>query len=511
MKKTILSILAGATMLSSVAQAAVTNIDARDLLIPTGEQKISDLYSKPEGINNSDLSKYEQAWMIIHDKKTVWKHKKFWIRTGKLFTGIDKADFADASSKDEKIEIIKKAVKENIALSALNGQLSQLEADKDSAITAGDFENAKDIIVEVEKIKEVIKEVQVAAEVDFIFTNGDILAGGKTAALLEDKKIYVQNSETGAFAKGTFRNLAGGDGYVKVAFPTAQAVMTSSSPTVFSATVYGETFTVGSVEQLTDLAKRVNEAEYVAIESHFNGVLQGEANKAITSIEVSTDGQVIATFADGTSHVAITNNNYDNGFTAGANSVSLDPVEATRTYADRVEYDNVVAEHLGAHGITTVSELNASIARGHANLDTIESYLGRDARLALEAAITGHAEAVEVYAQIGENARERTARFTQDTTFTGHSTRFSPKSSTLETISVSIRGDNGRDTIVVADIPANSLDGVSIDAIESLVTESFEYGFEAGYSAGYDDGYADGYADGFADGYSQGFADGSNQ
>lgn len=127
MKKTILSILAGATMLASAANAAPSmKIDATDLVIPTGDQVISDLYNQNTGgINNVSLSKYEQAWMIVHEKDTMFKHKTFWVRTGKVFTGIAIDDIKDLS-KSDRTEVIMDSVKKSVVEAALRDQAEKL-------------------------------------------------------------------------------------------------------------------------------------------------------------------------------------------------------------------------------------------------------------------------------------------------------------------------------------------------------------------------------------------------
>ena len=129
MKKTILSILAGATMLSSAAfSAPAMKIDATDLVLPTGDQVISDLYNRnTNGINNNNLSKYDQAWMIIHDKDTLFKHKTFWVRAGKVFTGIAVDDLKDLN-KSERSELIGKSITAATVEAALKDQKEMLEA-----------------------------------------------------------------------------------------------------------------------------------------------------------------------------------------------------------------------------------------------------------------------------------------------------------------------------------------------------------------------------------------------
>ena len=128
MKKTILSILAGATMLSSAAFASpALKIDATDLVLPTGDQVISDLYNQNVGgINNVSLSKYEQAWMIVHDKDTMFKHKTFWVRTGKLFTGIAVDSLKDLN-KNERSDFIKNEIISNAVLTELTNQIEMAE------------------------------------------------------------------------------------------------------------------------------------------------------------------------------------------------------------------------------------------------------------------------------------------------------------------------------------------------------------------------------------------------
>ena len=148
MKKTILSILAGAFI--STSALALEPIDGSKLILPTGDQKISDIYDNIQsGINNNTLSPYEQAWMIVHDKKVMFKHKTFWTRVGTTFIPHNVEKLADMNSSDrakmiketiikeivvEKIKVVieEKIIEDTSKIKALEAQVKAKEAVIDS-------------------------------------------------------------------------------------------------------------------------------------------------------------------------------------------------------------------------------------------------------------------------------------------------------------------------------------------------------------------------------------------
>ena len=127
MKRFLLPIIAGAMFSTSALSAPSMKIDATNLVLPTGDQVISDLYiQNTGGINNVSLSKYEQAWMIVHEKDTLFKHKTFWVRTGKIFTGISVDDLKDLN-KIDRSSAIGDAVKQNLISSAILEQIEMVK------------------------------------------------------------------------------------------------------------------------------------------------------------------------------------------------------------------------------------------------------------------------------------------------------------------------------------------------------------------------------------------------
>ena len=179
MNKVLLSILAGATMLSSVASASpALKIDATDLVLPTGDQVISDLYNQNVGgINNVSLSKYEQAWMIVHDKESIFKHKTFWVRTGKVFTGISIDDLKDLN-KSERSELIVDSVKRSIIDAAIIAELNATIEMKDIKIAELDsMIKNKDITIgeHLTTISELNTKIEnLEAAKDALFTAEDL-------------------------------------------------------------------------------------------------------------------------------------------------------------------------------------------------------------------------------------------------------------------------------------------------------------------------------------------------
>lgn len=208
MKKTILSILAGATMLSSAAIASPSfKIDATDLVLPTGDQVLSDLYNPVQaGINNTHLSKYEQAWMIKHEKNTLFKHKTFWVRSGKVFTGIHVDKLKDLD-RSERIEMIKSEITIAQITSLFNTQLEMLAEAQKKAIADLTAEFTQEHTARVNELNMQITELTEARDLlqsqvdgfDVTIDNADAINAAKDRATFDGDRALVSISFEGPF------------------------------------------------------------------------------------------------------------------------------------------------------------------------------------------------------------------------------------------------------------------------------------------------------------------------
>lgn len=205
MKKALLSILAGATMLSSTA-FAIDTIDASKLVLPTGDQTISDLYSNTQnGINNNNLSEYEQAWMIVHDKNSLFKHKTFWTRTGTTFVphSVDKLGKLNSSDRSK---MIKSNIIEASIIDSLNKTIEKLTIAKEEAIMNFTTVNGKleDKIAHVKDLDKKISDLTTTAEEVKAALNEAIANGAQLVveATEEGRKVGFQQATDKAKSAG---------------------------------------------------------------------------------------------------------------------------------------------------------------------------------------------------------------------------------------------------------------------------------------------------------------------
>ena len=201
MKRFLLPIIAGAMFSTSALSAPSMKIDATNLVLPTGDQVISDLYNQNTGgINNVSLSKYEQAWMIVHEKDTLFKHKTFWVRTGKVFTGIAVDDLKDLN-KSDRTELIIDKVKRSVIEAAIIEELNKTIEMKD--IKIGELNamiEAKDLKIEnqVSEISDLNKRIgELEKAKESLFTAEDLkleFTRGVTSVELPDRASIVKNA-----------------------------------------------------------------------------------------------------------------------------------------------------------------------------------------------------------------------------------------------------------------------------------------------------------------------------
>ena len=483
MKKTILSMLMGATMLASAANAAPSmKIDATDLVLPTGDQVISDLYiQNTGGINNVSLSKYEQAWMIVHEKDTAFKHKTFWVRTGKVFTGVSIDDIKDLS-KSDRSDFIKNEVVSNLVIAELNKQIADLEIATKEAIEKLSKEfsqaNAKivaDFQAEIAELNEAHAAIVAAKDIEIaeVSYERDVYKSWNN-----DYADWVSDLQAEIVTKDAEISRLTGE------LSTAQALLAEANAAVISANDrYGAeaqahintSLRLGI--QIENITADLNAANAKVAE------LEAELATAVTDAlfvgNVTVDGVRI-----GNGGIAASL-----GYTGPADIASLvSYVEEIGYNVETVAYSLVDAGLYGNVELATAAILDGSAEFAIGNA-LIQSYI--DGQMSVDITSDNAQAIADAKARGLASFEAKTKEGSKDVTvsFINH---FNPMGQFVHSYDITVDGK-------VYTVSAPSI-GNLVSQLENTAAAAFEAGYEAGYSDGYNDGYADGYADGFADG-----------
>ena len=484
MNKILLSILAGATMLSSVASASpALKIDATDLVLPTGDQVISDLYNQNVGgINNVSLSKYEQAWMIVHDKESIFKHKTFWVRTGKVFTGIAIDDIKDLS-KSERSEFIIDSIKKSVLEAALKDQAEMLANLYKEEINKLQAKFTQERVNAVAKVQADLDAINNALDaIDTANTKVKVVydAGHEAGVASVDKEHNVrviggQLTKDGYIGVNINKDITADDiinvgEKIKEAYSAGVNITQDSIRDELVAT-FGLTFTNSNGELIP--------TNLVGLPATIDALEAKLATTVLGPLDVQAVRDII--------NSAKASATIDNDRTL----VTVNIVPITD------DYKILSVTRPGGAPATTLIDDTAIGATGKKSISIQHGNSRYEPTTAEGLQITGNDANITTTSGItySEQIRDEYGVVVGTESFDGY------------TATVNITTAEGTKEIEIGNF--EGLDVGSLNAFVDTIAElSYDAGYDAGFEAGYDAGFSDGYESGYADGYTDGFNDG---
>ncbi len=372
MTKTLLTILAATTMLTSVAKAEVSKADLH-AAIESGNSHVCRVLPAFEGINQSSLSLQNECWLDVHrsDKVSGSDFGTVWAKLNGKYYSVPLKDIRTAGGKDAAKELFSSVVGAQVAAdqAAISSTVAgALDAYNSIAATAG-HEAAVKLVevstgINIDDLNDAFDSGKLAgiASVDITVDNAAAIEDARDAIVAAARDGYITDSAAQALisaVSGTQADVTA-NGPVNISLSNGSVISFNVNVSDDAADVYSYTLTRDgvpitlTVDSNSDVASVFTAGEAKEI-SNWQGSASAALNGEFSYDASTTAGEFIA-FA------------HNAGRQAGIASVDITSDNAMiASVARQAGFDSRNTEVMGLETDLRVANTNLGIQRGLAN------------------------------------------------------------------------------------------------------------------------------------------------